>query len=133
MRLEKNTVIDELKDNQEDSGTPTRMAGDIIREVLPYLQVFPEDGTQIDPEIYEWGLEAETESEGTDEEVPGDESGDVPDESDDEDRELTYEEELAEFLSQWVDEDQDGYDDWSEEYYWDDLAEFMESHGISTE
>lgn len=60
-------VIDELKDNQEDSGTPTKMAGDIIREVLPYLQVFPEDGTEIVTETYEWGIGTETESENTEE------------------------------------------------------------------
>ena len=28
-------------------------------------------------------------------------------------------------------EDQDGYDDYTEEYYWDDLAEYMEANGIS--
>ena len=33
-------VVDELQDNQEDSSAPTKMAGDILREVLPYLQIF---------------------------------------------------------------------------------------------
>ena len=37
-------VIDELQDNQEDSSAPTKMAGDILKEVLPYLQIFPNNG-----------------------------------------------------------------------------------------
>ena len=36
-------------------------------------------------------------------------------------------------MSQWVDEDGDGYDDITGEYYWDDLAEYMEENGINTE
>ena len=58
-------VIDELKDSQEDSGTPTKMAGDILSEVLPYLQIFPESGTQLDTS-YEWTAQetAETDEYG---------------------------------------------------------------------
>lgn len=40
---------------------------------------------------------------------------------------------LESFVSQWVDEDGDGYDDITGEYYWDDLAEYMEQNGINTE
>ena len=39
-------------------------------------------------------------------------------------------EKLIEFQSQWTDEDSDGYDDVTGEYYWDDVAEFMEKNGI---
>lgn len=123
-------VIDELKESQEDSGTPTRMAGNIIREVLPYLQVFPADGTEIATDIYEWGLEVETEVGETnlDEEF-SDEEEDYDEDYDEE--ELSDEEKLEEFLSQWTDEDEDGYDDLTDEYYWDEVEEFMESNGIS--
>lgn len=109
-------VIDELKDNQEDSGTPTKMAGDIIGEILPYLQVFPEDGTEISQTNYQWGVDSETET-GTETNGQEEVSSDVDD--------------LEQFLSQWIDEDQDGYDDITGDYYWDDLAEFMEENGLS--
>ena len=126
-------VIDELKDNQEDSGTPTKMAGDIIREILPYLQVFPEDGTEVAPEIYEWGIESETESEtasenNTDE---GEETEGADEETEAADEELSDYEKIQQFQSQWTDNDQDGYDDLTGEYYWDNLAEFMEANGLS--
>ena len=128
-------VIDELKDNQEDSGTPTKMAGDIIREILPYLQVFPEDGTEIVPETYEWGIEMETEVDETEtsKETQSDESDVVETEEADaeEEESLSDYEKIQEFISQWTDEDQDGYDDLTGEYYWDDLAEFMDENGIS--
>ena len=107
-------VIDELKGKQEDSGTPTRMAGNIIREILPYLQVFPSDGTEIDQDIYEWGIEMETEE--------GEET---------QDKELTDKEKVEEFLSQWTDEDEDGYDDNTDEYFKDDLEEFLKANDIS--
>ena len=113
-------VIDELKDNQEDSGTPTKMAGDILSEVLPYLQIFPADGTEIVQENYTWGVEDETQTEDT-EESTGEETGNA-----------TYSD-LMKFQSQWTDEDSDGYDDITGEYYWDDLAEYMEVNGISYE
>ena len=129
-------VIDELKDNQEDSGTPTKMAGDIIREVLPYLQVFPADGTEILPETYEWGIEAETETEtesGDETSIENDETSNENNESSTEDasQDLSDYELLQQFTAQWIDNDQDGYDDLTGDYYWDDLAEFMEAHGIS--
>ena len=38
---------------------------------------------------------------------------------------------MEDFLSQWVDEDGDGYDDITGDYYWDDLAEYMEQNGIN--
>jgi hypothetical protein len=38
---------------------------------------------------------------------------------------------LEDFLSQWTDEDGDGYDDITGEYYWGDLAEYMEENGIN--
>ena len=117
-------VVDELKNNQEDSGTPTRMAGDIIREILPYLQVFPEDGTELNPDIYTWGITEETETEAG-EGTTAEGEVEIPEE------ELSEQDKLQQFLSQWTDEDQDGYDDYTEEYYWDDLAEYMEENGIS--
>ena len=117
-------VVDELKNNQEDSGTPTRMAGDIIREILPYLQVFPEDGTELNPDIYTWGITEETETEAG-EGTTAESEAEIPEE------ELSEQDKLQQFLSQWTDEDQDGYDDYTEEYYWDDLAEYMEENGIS--
>lgn len=113
-------VIDELKDNQEDSGTPTKMAGDIMREILPYLQIFPSDGTEIVTEDYTWGVGEETEAESSQETFG--EEGDIED--------TTYSS-LMEFQSQWIDEDADGYDDLTGEYYWDDLAEYMDANGIS--
>lgn len=63
-------VIDELQDNQEDSSAPTKMAGDILKEVLPYLQIFPNNGegseeTSGDPGNYQWGAEPETNEDGT--------------------------------------------------------------------
>lgn len=111
-------VIDELKDSQEDSGTPTKMAGDIMSEVLPYLQVFPSDGTEVTTNDYKWGAESETKAE---------------DETDTQGETQTTENtgDLEAFLSQWTDEDSDGYDDYTGEYYWDDLAEFMEANGLS--
>ena len=138
-------VIDELKDNQEDSGTPTKMAGDIIREILPYLQVFPADGTEIIPETYEWGIEPETESEtesetgseletefedGSIEESVSDED-DIQTDASYMDENLSDYERIQEFQNQWIDNDQDGYDDLTGEYYWDDLAEFIETNGLS--
>ncbi len=58
-------VVDELKDSQEDSSVPTKMAGDIMNEVLPYLQIFPESGTQLDTS-YQWTAQetAETDENG---------------------------------------------------------------------
>lgn len=63
-------VIDELQDNQEDSSAPTKMAGDILKEVLPYLQIFPNNGegseeTSGDSGNYQWGAEPETNEDGT--------------------------------------------------------------------
>ncbi len=45
-------VIDELKGAQEDSGTPTLITGQILSEVLPYLQVFNSEGH--DYTVYDW-------------------------------------------------------------------------------
>ncbi len=116
-------VIDELKDNQEDSGTPTKMAGDILSEVLPYLQIFPEGEDVTIKENYAWGNGDPESPSGTDE------SGDDDDDDDDDMTDEDYEK-LIEFQSQWTDEDSDGYDDVTGEYYWDDVAEFMEKNGI---
>lgn len=63
-------VIDELQDNQEDSSAPTKMAGDILKEVLPYLQIFSNNGegseeTSGDSGNYQWGAEPETNEDGT--------------------------------------------------------------------
>ena len=46
------------------------MAGDILKEVLPYLQIFPNNGegseeTSGDPGNYQWGAEPETNEDGT--------------------------------------------------------------------
>lgn len=57
-------VIDELKGAQEDSGTPTLIAGQILSEVLPYLQVFNTEG--YDYTIYDWDSKVERESENSD-------------------------------------------------------------------
>lgn len=122
-------VIDELQDNQEDSGAATKMAGDILREVLPYLQIFAENGGNAEEGgnvsgNYQWGAEPETNADGTpvehtetDEEYTSGSTGSA--------------ESLENFLRQWVDEDGDGYDDITGEYYWDDLAEYMEQNGIN--
>lgn len=97
-------VIDELQDNQEDSSAPTKMAGDILREVLPYLQIFPNNGeggeeTGGDPGNYQWGAEPETNDDGTPIENGDTESNAI------------------------VDEDGDGYDDITGEYYWGEPTE----------
>lgn len=122
-------VIDELQDNQEDSGAATKMAGDILREVLPYLQIFAENGGNAEEGgnvsgNYQWGAEPETNADGTpvehtetEEEYTSGSTGSA--------------ESLENFLRQWVDEDGDGYDDITGEYYWDDLAEYMEQNGIN--
>jgi len=121
-------VIDELKDNQEDSGAATKMAGDILKEVLPYLQIFPSDGTAITTEVtetdengetrssstYQWGAVNETNADGTPVETTETESGSSAASG------------TEDYASQWTDADGDGYDDVSGEYYWDDLAEYME-------
>ena len=121
-------VIDELQDNQEDSGAPTKMAGDILREVLPYLQIFPEGSEnsetgETDLGNYQWGAVSETNADGTPAESAESESGNTSGSSDTQD--------LEDFLSQWTDEDGDGYDDITGEYYWGDLAEYMEENGIN--
>lgn len=117
-------VIDELQDNQEDSGAATKMAGDILREVLPYLQIFPANGENTEggegtSGNYQWGAAPETNGDGTSAE-DGETSGSTGSTED-----------LESFLSQWVDEDGDGYDDITGDYYWDDLAEYMEQNGIN--
>lgn len=117
-------VIDELQDNQEDSGAPTKMAGDILREVLPYLQIFPANGENTEggentSGNYQWGAAPESDEDGTS-------AGD-----DDTSGSTGSTEDLESFLSQWVDEDGDGYDDITGDYYWDDLAEYMEQNGIN--
>lgn len=122
-------VVDELQDNQEDSSTPTKMAGDILSEVLPYLQIFPSTGTESGEtsgentdHIYQWGAEGETNADGTPvESTAGAETEPAADGG------------LEDYLSQWTDENGDGYDDLTGEYYWDDLAEYMEANGINTE
>lgn len=124
-------VIDELEDNQEDSGAPTKMAGDILREVLPYLQVFPENGEAAagnggDAGNYQWGAAQETNADDTPEDSEDTEGGQAGEDS-------SSTSDLESFVSQWVDEDGDGYDDITGEYYWDDLAEYMEQNGINTE
>ncbi len=121
-------VIDELQNNQEDSSAATKMAGDILREVLPYLQIFPENGENAAEGEnvsgnYQWGAEQETNADGTpvdDETEGGTATGGSGAGGD-----------LEDYLSQWVDEDGDGYDDITGEYYWDDLAEYMEQNGIN--
>ena len=123
-------VVDELQDNQEDSSAPTKMAGDILREVLPYLQIFPSTETgsgetsgQNTENTYQWGAESETNADGTPVESTAEESsGSTQNTSGFED-----------YLSQWTDEDGDGYDDLTGEYYWDDLAAYMEANDINTE
>ena len=117
-------VIDELQDNQEDSGAATKMAGDILREVLPYLQIFPANGENTEggegtSGNYQWGAAPETNGDGTSAE-DGETSGSTGSTED-----------LESFLSQWIDEDGDGYDDITGDYYWDDLAEYMEQNGIN--
>lgn len=117
-------VIDELQDNQEDSGAATKMAGDILREVLPYLQIFPANGENTEggegtSGNYQWGAAPETNGDGTSAE-DGETSGSTGSTED-----------LESFLSQWGDEDGDGYDDITGDYYWDDLAEYMEQNGIN--
>ena len=124
-------VIDELEDNQEDSGAPTKMAGDILREILPYLQVFPENGEAAagnggDAGNYQWGAAQETNADGTPEDSEDTEGGQAGEGG-------SSTSDLESFVSQWVDEDGDGYDDITGEYYWDDLAEYMEQNGINTE
>lgn len=122
-------VADELQDNQEDSSAPTKMAGDILSEVLPYLQIFPSTGTESGEtsgentdHIYQWGAEGETNADGTPvESTAGAETEPAADGG------------LEDYLSQWTDENGDGYDDLTGEYYWDDLAEYMEANGINTE
>ena len=122
-------VVDELQDNQEDSSAPTKMAGDILSEVLPYLQIFPSAGTESGEtsgentdHIYQWGAEGETNADGTPvESTAGAETEPAADGG------------LEDYLSQWTDENGDGYDDLTGEYYWDDLAEYMEANGINTE
>ena len=122
-------VVDELQDNQEDSSAPTKMAGDILSEVLPYLQIFPSTGTESGEtsgentdHIYQWGAEGETNADGTPvESTAGAENEPAADGG------------LEDYLSQWTDENGDGYDDLTGEYYWDDLAEYMEANGINTE
>lgn len=122
-------VVDELQDNQEDSSAPTKMAGDILSEVLPYLQIFPSTGTESGEtsgentdHIYQWGAEGETNADGTPvESTAGAETEPAADGG------------LEDYLSQWTDENGDGYDDLTGEYYWDDLAEYMEANGINTE
>ena len=105
------------------------MAGDILREILPYLQVFPENGEAAnggDTGNYQWGAEPETNADGTpaeSEDTEGSQTGESTSSASD----------LESFVSQWVDEDGDGYDDITGEYYWDDLAEYMEENGINTE
>ena len=47
------------------------------------------------------------------------------------DENLSDYERIQEFQNQWIDNDQDGYDDLTGEYYWDDLAEFIETNGLS--
>lgn len=123
-------VVDELQDNQEDSGAPTKMAGDILREVLPYLQIFPSTGTETGDEYgesksdtYQWGAESETNADGTPAESAGDEGAEPSGSGGG----------FEDYLSQWTDENGDGYDDLSGEYYWDDLAEYMEANGINTD
>lgn len=123
-------VVDELQDNQEDSSAPTKMAGDILREVLPYLQIFPSTETgsgetsgQNTENTYQWGAESETNADGTPVENTAEESsGSTQNTSG-----------LEDYLSQWTDEDGDGYDDLTGEYYWDDLATYMEANDINTE
>ncbi len=123
-------VVDELQDNQEDSSAPTKMAGDILREVLPYLQIFPSTETgsgetsgQNTENTYQWGAESETNADGTPVENTAEESsGSTQNTSG-----------LEDYLSQWTDEDGDGYDDLTGEYYWDDLAAYMEANDINTE
>ena len=123
-------VVDELQDNQEDSSAPTKMAGDILREVLPYLQIFPSTETesgetsgQNTENTYQWGAESETNADGTPVESTAEESsGSTQNTSG-----------LEDYLSQWTDEDGDGYDDLTGEYYWDDLAAYMEANDINTE
>ena len=122
-------VVDELQDNQEDSSAPTKMAGDILSEVLPYLQIFPSTGTESGEtsgentdHIYQWGAEGETNADGTPvESTAGAETEPAADGG------------LEDYLSQRTDENGDGYDDLTGEYYWDDLAEYMEANGINTE
>lgn len=122
-------VVDELQDNQEDSSAPTKMAGDILSEVLPYLQIFHSTGTESGEtsgentdHIYQWGAEGETNADGTPvESTAGAETEPAADGG------------LEDYLSQWTDENGDGYDDLTGEYYWDDLAEYMEANGINTE
>ena len=99
------------------------MAGDILSEVLPYLQIFPEGEDVTIKENYAWGNGDPESPSGTDE------SGDDDDDDDDDMTDEDYEK-LIEFQSQWTDEDSDGYDDVTGEYYWDDVAEFMEKNGI---
>ena len=127
-------VIDELQDSQEDSGAPTKMAGDILKEVLPYLQIFPSDGSAVTAETttgesesntYQWGATAETNADGTPVETESSaessaaaDSGSTGTDSGSTDS--------ADYASQWTDENGDGYDDITGEYYWDDLAEYME-------
>lgn len=123
-------VVDELQDNQEDSSAPTKMAGDILREVLPYLQIFPSTETgsgetsgQNTENTYQWGAESETNADGTPvENIAEESSGSTQNTSG-----------LEDYLSQWTDEDGDGYDDLTGEYYWDDLATYMEANDINTE
>ena len=121
-------VIDELQDNQEDSSAPTKMAGDILREVLPYLQIFPEGSEngetgETDLGNYQWGAVPETDADGNPVESDETEGGNTSGSSGTQD--------MEDFLSQWVDEDGDGYDDITGDYYWDDLAEYMEQNGIN--
>ncbi len=85
-------VIDELTDAQEDSGVPTQIAGEILSEVLPYLQVFNSEG--YDYTIYDWDSKVERESEDNDANSYDDEN-------------YSYEE---------YDYDDYGYEDYSEAY-----------------
>ena len=139
-------VIDELKDNQEDSSAPTKMAGDILKEVLPYLQIFPEDAnanpgetTKPTDDLYQWGTEGgvHTEEAKPEEGVEENHSDDSDDsenggaEAAPDPNENHSDMALEEFLSQWTDEDGDGFDDLTGDYYWDDLAEFQAQNGTS--
>lgn len=129
-------VIDELKDNQEDSGAATKMAGDILNEILPYLQIFPSDSSETETEdveetkknsTYQWGAVSETNADGTPVETSETESGISENEN------ISEEGGLSDDQSQWTDEDGDGYDDITGEYYWDDLAGYTGQGGINTE
>lgn len=78
------------------------------------------------PGNYQWGAAQETNADGTPEDSEDTEGGQAGEDS-------SSTSDLESFVSQWVDEDGDGYDDITGEYYWDDLAEYMEQNGINTE